>query len=158
MMATKSTEIVEEAIRNSIPATIKNTYYKRFCGIYFLIRNDKIVYIGRSTNIGGRVRRHIHEGSKVFDSFYLWRLENPEEKESELIYLLDPEYNQCFVPQHVGMITRKSFENILRSLGLDTSTSQISHVDYLNNEYIKKEDAISILVERAGVLNGQNRT
>jgi len=37
------------------------------CGIYFLIKDQKVVYIGKSTNIDGRILQH--SASKDFDAF-----------------------------------------------------------------------------------------
>lgn len=51
----------DEIIRSAIPAFT-------VCGIYFLIRDDRIIYVGQSTNIYRRVARHIDDGKK-FDRF-----------------------------------------------------------------------------------------
>lgn len=39
-------------------------------GIYFLCKGKKIVYIGQSTNIAGRICTHINDGLKDFDNVY----------------------------------------------------------------------------------------
>jgi hypothetical protein len=51
----------EQIIAASIPTSI-------ICGIYFLIRDDRIVYVGQSRNVLRRVARHIDDG-KRFDHF-----------------------------------------------------------------------------------------
>lgn len=37
-------------------------------GIYFLIHEGVVVYVGQSRNIRSRIGQHISEGAKVFDS------------------------------------------------------------------------------------------
>ena len=37
------------------------------CGVYFLLLEGEIVYIGRSVNIYSRVSTHLYEKTKVFD-------------------------------------------------------------------------------------------
>jgi hypothetical protein len=41
----------EEIVKQSEP-------YKNYCGIYFLIENDSIVYVGQSVNIHSRIAQH----------------------------------------------------------------------------------------------------
>lgn len=51
----------DEIVDGSMPKTV-------LCGIYFLIRDDRIVYVGQSKNALRRVGRHIDDG-KDFDRF-----------------------------------------------------------------------------------------
>lgn len=73
----------------------------RICGVYFLLRWGKIVYIGQSIDVVARVRSHYDERIFGFDSaVYLpvdeWKLNQVEQT---LIYQLRPEYNrQILVP------------------------------------------------------------
>lgn len=48
---------------------MKSIKIQRLCGIYYLWREDEIVYIGQSTNILFRVATHLNSGVKVFDSY-----------------------------------------------------------------------------------------
>lgn len=43
--------------------------YDSSCGVYFLIANDKVVYVGQSVNVYGRVHTHKTEGHKKFDAY-----------------------------------------------------------------------------------------
>lgn len=63
-------------------------------GIYFLLKNNKIVYIGK-TSCGIR-RMHAHLGYKDFDSFSFFPCskEYLEAAESENIFKYKPEYNK----------------------------------------------------------------
>jgi predicted GIY-YIG superfamily endonuclease len=51
----------EQILAASIPKSI-------VCGIYFLIRGERIVYVGQSKNVLRRIGRHVDNG-KIFDSF-----------------------------------------------------------------------------------------
>lgn len=56
---------------------------RRVCGVYFLIRNDEVVYVGQSRNILARVIQHA-EGEdsflpdKVFDSYWFIECAEPD--------------------------------------------------------------------------------
>ena len=68
---------------------------ERLCGIYYLLREDEIVYIGQSTNILFRVATHLNLGVKVFDS-YMYELCTPQlldKLELESIIKHKPLYN-----------------------------------------------------------------
>ena len=68
---------------------------KRLCGIYYLWREDEIVYIGQSTNILSRVATHLNSVVKVFDS-YTYELCEPNllnKLELESIIKHKPLYN-----------------------------------------------------------------
>lgn len=43
-------------------------YVSPICGIYFLLRGDEVVYVGKSIDILHRVQRHKKENTKAFDS------------------------------------------------------------------------------------------
>ena len=64
-------------------------------GVYFLIRNKRIVYVGQSVSVLGRIGNHALEGVKEFDSyaFIECEKENLNILESIYIHILAPEYN-----------------------------------------------------------------
>ena len=66
--------------------------WQRFTGVYFLIANKTIVYVGQSVNVYARLGSH---GNKKFDSFAV--ITCPEEHldmlESLYIHLLNPVLN-----------------------------------------------------------------
>ena len=47
----------------------RKTNYAIACGIYFLIQDNHIIYIGQSVNVYGRIYTHIKEKQKKFDSY-----------------------------------------------------------------------------------------
>jgi hypothetical protein len=66
--------------------------WQSFTGVYFLISNNKIVYVGQSVNVYARISGHTH---KTFDSFTV--LPCPKEHlnvlESLYIHMFDPPLN-----------------------------------------------------------------
>jgi excinuclease UvrABC nuclease subunit len=62
-------------------------------GVYFLINSGEIVYIGKSTNIDGRITQH--SATKEFDSFSWIELDgtNLENIEAEYIMAFNPRLN-----------------------------------------------------------------
>ena len=69
------------------------TPVKALSGVYFLVQNNEIAYVGQSTNIYARI--HAHAASKQFDSFAAIFCE-PEERaaiETAYIMLFEPPLN-----------------------------------------------------------------
>lgn len=67
-------------------------------GVYALFNKSKLVYIGKSDCLLGRIGEHQKEGVKEFDSFELFPIDGMTERgllriESELIKILNPKYN-----------------------------------------------------------------
>ena len=68
---------------------------ERVVGVYSLIKDDEIVYVGMSVNVYGRINTHRQNKTKDFDSFCITECsENElEENETALILEFDPKYN-----------------------------------------------------------------
>jgi hypothetical protein len=79
-----------EIIESSIPKS-------SFCGIYFLIKDEQIVYVGQSRNAMRRITRHIDEG-KEFDRFAMVACEEQDLDRLERTYItaIVPEGNMTF--------------------------------------------------------------
>lgn len=77
------------------------------CGVYFLIKENEVVYVGQSVNIAARIIAHKNDG-KVFDEvkFILCEKEKLDEKEMFFIKLLQPKLN--------GDYKNKNHENIFK--------------------------------------------
>jgi excisionase family DNA binding protein len=75
-------EIIKEAEGNKI-----------LCGIYFLINENDVVYIGQSVNIHSRIAQH--KNSKTFDKFSYIECEKSELSHLEVKYIkkFKPKYN-----------------------------------------------------------------
>ena len=66
-----------------------------FCGLYFLIEKNEIVYIGQSSNVIARIHAHSGNKRKPFDSF-AWLPCNKndlDEMETAYISFFEPIYN-----------------------------------------------------------------
>lgn len=64
------------------------------CGVYVLIRNKLVVYVGRTNNISRRIKDHSRD--KIFDTYQIIPITDSIEMsklELMMINLLSPEYN-----------------------------------------------------------------
>lgn len=66
-----------------------------WCGVYFLIHRNQIVYVGMSTNVGARLREHRRDKTKDFDEFSFMPCPIDEAARMEVFYIekLNPKYN-----------------------------------------------------------------
>lgn len=64
-------------------------------GVYFLLSQDKIVYVGRSQNIYARIGQHIQMGRITFDRVHTVAATGLHQERLEQIYIAAfmPEYN-----------------------------------------------------------------
>ncbi|WP_321905206.1 GIY-YIG nuclease family protein [Paraburkholderia tropica] len=78
---------IEEIVAASSP-------YCAVVGVYFLIQDNELIYIGQSTDVHGRISQHRKDG-KPFDRFYI--IECPVEMlsltESKYILMFQPPLN-----------------------------------------------------------------
>ena len=85
--------------------------------IYFLCKNDKVVYVGQAENVHQRLVEHMR--TKVFDAVFYLRV--PAHKmnkiESALISYLKPEYNKSGL--NSGNKESSLAESILNTYGLN---------------------------------------
>ncbi len=65
------------------------------CGIYFLLENDIVVYVGQALAISARISKHIHDKKKSFDKVRYLECSKEElnKKEKYLIAHYHPKYN-----------------------------------------------------------------
>lgn len=78
-------------------------------GVYYLFRNEQLVYIGESACVFSRITEHIKEGVKEFTHFKYEACENRKELERSLIRKYRPIYNSTYNPnvQEVSKYGRK---------------------------------------------------
>jgi hypothetical protein len=69
----------EEIVRSAIPADIMS-------GVYFLIRDREVVYVGQSVDVFSRIARHRREG-RPFDSFNVMPCEPERMDALESLYI-----------------------------------------------------------------------
>jgi hypothetical protein len=63
-------------------------------GVYFLISNDEVVYVGRSSNIYERLGAHVNRGRIVFDRVHTMPAAGLEQERLEQLYIA------AFAPKH----------------------------------------------------------
>lgn len=79
---------IDEIRELSVPVDSFN-----YSGIYFLLRNSNVVYVGQSKNVSARI--HYHTIEKDFDSFYAvpCAKQDLDDLEAYYIVLFSPEFN-----------------------------------------------------------------
>lgn len=89
-----------EIARAAVPA-------RPVCGVYFLLRKERIVYVGQSTNVYARLGCHASTGGKEFDAQHVIECELGELNWLEALYIVKfrPEYNRD-VPDITGISPR----------------------------------------------------
>lgn len=124
----------EEIINKSIPAP------KPLVGIYFLIRDKEIVYVGKSSNINARITEHSKTNSdKDFDSFSYILL--PEEfLDYNMEYDVDGRGNQALDNLEGLYILKYNPE-------YNTSPGMLNHVAYISYNRVKINTSLGTLGE-----------
>ena len=89
-MAALSCLHLHTIVRNSAPID------ETLAGIYLLLRDSAVVYVGQSLSAYGRVRQHQLEGTKAFDRFTVIRCPVSALDALERAYIakFQPEYNR----------------------------------------------------------------
>lgn len=79
----------------------------KISGIYFLLRRNKIVYIGRTINLINRIYQH---SEKNFDSIRIIKcnIDRLEHYEIRLIRYFQPKYNQMYTDRWAFIGSNKS--------------------------------------------------
>lgn len=74
---------------------------KPICGVYFLLEDAEVVYVGQSINVISRLASHVTEGQKQFNRWTYIEVEraNLDHVESFYITLLRPRHNKAGVPK-----------------------------------------------------------
>lgn len=93
-------------------------------GVYFLLKEDVVVYVGQSTNCAARVNVHVTSGIKDFDSYSIISIEDENERnDTEIANILKyvPKYNKtipaaldgskCFYTKKDIWLNRKEIGN-----------------------------------------------
>ncbi len=112
---------------------------KKICaGIYFLFKNDSVVYIGSSRDCNKRIREHTRRGMIDFDSYYIQPLLYPSIKyygtashRMELIYInhFRPKYNKYGNPDYHDGKAPLWFEFISQDLTIAQIANRLN-LDY----------------------------
>lgn len=96
---TTAQEALLTMLKEDGKAIIESSQSIKHClcpGIYYLIKDSEIVYIGQSTNMFNRIGSHATAGKKDFDSFYTKPLPRDQLYHHEVREILKhrPRYNK----------------------------------------------------------------
>lgn len=115
-------------------------------GIYFLIKNNKIVYVGQSVNIFKRIADHIRSEKMDFDSY---SFENYPKKnlnliEAEYIIKFEPKLNSYMLPKNSKYApinsTRKKYD--LKAKAAERIIKKYELKTFYNNNYVLRNEFI----------------
>lgn len=83
-------DIKKEILKNKI--SIKSI---NMSGVYFLIKGNEIVYIGKTTKGYSRIYQHLYQKTKDFDYYFYASLplDKIDEYENKYIIMFTPKYN-----------------------------------------------------------------
>ncbi|MGF6837098.1 hypothetical protein QF001_000965 [Paraburkholderia youngii] len=76
---------------------------KQLCGVYLLLREGRVVYVGKSINCHGRIGTHFSERGKKFDAYHIIECAQKDLDRIETQYIAKfmPRYN-VLVPKAIG--------------------------------------------------------
>ena len=108
---------MDKKLRTSLKLEIKKIP-SEFSGVYFLKKGSEIVYIGKSKKVKERLRTHINDNLKDFDSFdfVCASIQVIDKMEKELIKKHNPKYNGGILPGELkgkGSKRSKYVKNLL---------------------------------------------
>ena len=98
-LVVKGRPAIESAVRNAAAELPSCT---QGCGVYFLLEDSNIVYVGQSVDVAMRVAQHRKDSSKVFNRACWVPVPKDEldDVEAALIALLKPRHNTRGVIEH----------------------------------------------------------
>lgn len=108
-----------------------------YCGIYFLFKDDDIVYIGQSVNIHQRVTTHKNNQQKDFDSYSYVLCDKEDLMMYETAYLIKfkPKYNiSCR-----GKLNLPKPRTMVEFIADRIDLSEVANI---SREYVKKYSKI----------------
>jgi len=90
----------------------KKNYEKT--GIYFLIKNNEIIYIGKTIELVRRLGNHLSEKEKDFDSYFFMEFKEEELNAMEYFFIrkYKPKYNSKFLFLCREHISKSKITNI----------------------------------------------
>lgn len=120
-------------IFNEEKAILFNNKYYNSC-VYFLLQNNKVVYVGKTSNGKLRINQHKNE-EKIFDEIYIIKCKKNELLEKEDYYMMKykPKYNLLFNNYRKNIIT------IYNELRKKYFIGIIDFIDFIKDNNIKIE-------------------
>lgn len=120
-------------------------------GVYFLIKNDIVVYVGSSSNCMLRIDSHKRRGKIRFNNWFIEKASKDKDSlEAEYIRQLKPKYNIVGNPDYMNnrsslwfnfLIYFESYEQVARQINM--SSSLVTRIIKSNNpEKIRGYDTV----------------
>lgn len=123
-------------------------------GIYFLLLDDLIVYIGKSLNCEARIHSHIGEKTKQFNRYAIQHLsaEKLEKAEAAYVFCWKPSYNRRVNAGLLGYISMKSPRRKEIAHGQTVrafvKSGQLRVHQFADFQYVKEVDLIALMVQK----------
>lgn len=113
-------------------AILFDNEYSHSC-IYFLIKNNVVVYVGKTINGKWRIKQHRYD--KNYDKVYIIKCESDDLMELEDKYMMKykPEYNILYNTNRKNIIT--TYNEVRRKF----NTGIIELIEYIKNNNIEIE-------------------
>lgn len=82
-------------------AATPSSQIQQLCGVYFLMQDKEVVYVGQSVSILFRIHQHMTDGTKVFNRWCYIDVKKAQLDEVEQFYitLLRPRFNKAGMPR-----------------------------------------------------------
>jgi len=116
---------IEDILNNAI------TFERKAC-VYFLINNDKVVYVGKTHDINNRLCSHLKD--KIFNKYYYFECKEESLNLLEGLYIMkyNPIYNKANNMTFKSLSTIQSF---IKNIEIDNK--KLSN-KYFNKPFLKK--------------------
>lgn len=131
--STQNSQIKHSILSNASP---RSEIHSRISGVYFLIKQQEIVYIGQSKNVMARLTAHDRENVGEFDSFSWIHCPSGflDEFEARCIFAFLPRLNKAF-PKNRKILTRREAKAaVLETYGQKLTNEILSSPDVLSIE------------------------
>jgi excinuclease UvrABC nuclease subunit len=129
--------------------------YESCPGIYFLLQDDEIVYVGKSADTGFRVATHYNQGEKVFNGHAVVEIVDTEARdywEVEYIVRFAPRYNASLPPskkwvtlailQRMTGQSKPTLKRIIRNLNIKDTNGYYLAADFADLLPFKESDLL----------------
>jgi excinuclease UvrABC nuclease subunit len=137
-------------------STLPKHRISKVVGIYFLLQDDEVVYVGQSQNVGQRVYDHVAKGKKRFNYCAVYKCSHLSHKEinrleSDLIVELEPKYN-ISVPTNDKYKTIEQLKVILRERGVTNPDG------WTLKRWIRQENIVPVGMEHYNISDFEGMT
>jgi hypothetical protein len=113
------------------------------CGVYFLIQKNKIIYVGSSVDIYGRILSHDKMKKIPFDAFYFIEYDRSVFRAKEIQYIikLNPKYNSTIQSKNysqLGLIKFSFIKHLIKKTNQNIQGSNAGMFSLFFKKYSKQ--------------------